>query len=132
MTQLPQRPIHHGGAAGTSSGGAAGAALWLIACGCFGLAGVARGQQSYLTLSNASVTSGSFTYQAGTSITAKNGFAVSGCATVTLASGNSIILGPGFTATAGGTGGLVHPQQEPTPSPSNLAPRQHTLQGCLT
>ncbi len=104
MTQLTQRPIHHGGAAGTSSGGAAGAALWLIACGCFGLAGVARGQQSYLTLSNASVTSGSFTYQAGTSITANNGFAVSGCATVTLASGNSIILGPGFTATAGGTG----------------------------
>lgn len=49
----------------------------------------------------ATVNSGSAQYQAPVSITNSGSFVVSGSASVTLTAGSSIVLGPGFQATAG-------------------------------
>ena len=54
-----------------------------------------------LVLSNTALSSGAVRFQATNCITANTSFTVSGEATVTFAAGNYIVLGPGFTATAG-------------------------------
>ncbi len=100
MTQLTERLMHRGRVARTSTGYRGRAAFWIFACGLFGLSGTAQAQ-SDLNLPNTTITSGSSTYQATNSITANNGFTVSGSASVTFLAGSSIVLGPGFQATAG-------------------------------
>lgn len=102
MTQLTERLMHRGRVARTSTGNRARAAFWIFACGLFGLSGTAQAQlPANLNLPNTTITSGSSTYQATNSITANNGFTVSGSASVTFLAGSSIVLGPGFQATAG-------------------------------
>ncbi len=101
MIQPTDRQMHYGRVAGAPHGGAARAALWLLACGLFALGGVAQGQPTDLTLTNATITSGSTSYAATNSITAGPAFTVSGSASVSFTAGSYIVLNPGFQATAG-------------------------------
>jgi hypothetical protein len=55
-----------------------------------------------LTLPSTTITSGSATYEASSSISATSGFNVDGPANVTFQSGGTITLGPGFTAVGAG------------------------------
>ncbi len=101
MIQPTDRQMHNGRVAGAPHGGAARAALWLLACGLLGLGGVAQGQPTDLTLANVNITSGSASYTATHSITAGPAFTVSGSASVSFTAGSYIVLNPGFQATAG-------------------------------
>jgi hypothetical protein len=56
-----------------------------------------------LTLPSTTITSGSATYEAGSSLAATSGFTVNGTGSVTFQAGSTITLGPGFTALATGT-----------------------------
>ncbi len=102
MIQPTDRPIDHGRVAGASRGSAARAALWLLACGLCGLGGVAQGQTVSPPATNLS--SGNYLYWGNPSITANSGFTVSGSAAVGFMASGSIVLGPGFQATAGSAG----------------------------
>ena len=63
------------------------------------------GLQSDLYLTNMNISSGATTYQAKNSDHSRSQLpTVSGSATVTFVAGNSITLGPGFSATAGTAG----------------------------
>ncbi len=104
MIQPTDRQMHYGRVAGAPHGSAARAALWLLACGLCGLGGVAQGQPTDLTLTNATITSGSTSYAATNSITAgspSSPFTVGGSASVSFTAGSRIVLNPGFQATAG-------------------------------
>jgi mannose-6-phosphate isomerase-like protein (cupin superfamily) len=61
-----------------------------------------------LHLTNLTISSGSATYPATHSITVDTNVVISGSATVTFTAGTIITLGPGFHATAGGSGTTFH------------------------
>ncbi len=102
MIQPTDRQMHNGRVAGAPHGSAASAALWLLACGLCGLGGVAQGQTVYPPAAN--LPSGNYLYWGSPSVISNNGFAVSGSAAVSFMASGSIVLGNGFTATAGATG----------------------------
>ncbi len=131
MIQSTDRQMHYGRVAGAPHGSAARAALWLLACGLFALGGVAQGQPTDLTLTNATITSGSTSYAATNSITAGPAFTVGGSASVSFTAGSRIVLNPGFQATAGSAPvtfqasiGVVAPPPDFTVS---LAPSSQTV-----
>ena len=107
MIQPTEQPIHHGRVAGAPSRGAARAALWLLACGLFGLGSTAQGQTAYPPAANLS--SGNYLYWGSPSVISNYSFAVSGSAAVSFMASGSIVLNNGFSATAGAWAGLCEP-----------------------
>jgi RHS repeat-associated protein len=69
-----------------------------------------------LMLSNQTVTSGTQAYAQSNSITAENGYTVSGSASVTFTAGSQIVLLPGFQATAGSASVTFQAQIAPSGS----------------
>jgi hypothetical protein len=118
MIQPTEQPIHHGRVAGAPSRGAARAALWLLACGLFGLGSTAQGQTAYPPAANLS--SGNYLYWGSPSVISNYSFAVSGSAAVSFMASGSIVLNNGFSATAGATGTVFQARISPAPPAPGL------------
>jgi hypothetical protein len=75
---------------------------WLLVIVVHGFCATGLFAQASLTLQNMTISSGTSTYSATSTITAENNFIINGTASVTFQAGTTITLLPGFTATGGG------------------------------